>query len=137
MRDLGAMLYALTRAVMEAEVPVLRGHDIEMWDYAVLSGLEPGAAPTQSQLAAEVGRDKTRLIPILDRLETRGLLRRDPDPADRRNRVVTLTDAGRDLLAACRASIRDLEEELLAEVGVAEREALRSTLSRLTKSLDV
>lgn len=137
MRDLGAMLYALARAVIEAEVPVLSGHDIEMWDYAVLSGLEPGAAPTQSQLAAAVGRDKTRLIPILDRLESRGLLRRDPDPADRRNRVVTLTAAGRDLLAACRASIRVLEEELLAELEPAEREMLRSTLSRLTKSLDV
>lgn len=137
MRDLGAMLYALARAVIEAEVPVLSGHDIEMWDYAVLSGLEPGAAPTQSQLAAAVGRDKTRLIPILDRLESRGLLRRDPDPADRRNRVVTLTAAGRDLLVACRASIRVLEEELLAELEPAEREMLRSTLSRLTKSLDV
>lgn len=131
------MLYALTRAVMDAEVPVLRDHDMEMWDYAVLSGLEPGAAPTQSQLAAEVGRDKTRLIPILDRLEARGLLRRDPDPADRRNRVVTLTDAGRDLLAACRASIRALEEELLADLEVTERAALRTTLSRLTKSLDL
>jgi DNA-binding MarR family transcriptional regulator len=137
MRDLGAMLYALARAVIEAEVPVLTGHDIEMWDYAVLGGLEPGAAPTQAQLAAAVGRDKTRLIPILDRLESRGLLRRDPDPADRRNRVVTLTAAGRDLLAACRASIRQLENELLADLEPAEQEALRSSLSRLTKSLDV
>src|ERR671930_1240732 len=102
-RDLGAMLYALTRVVVDAEVPVLSRHDVDMWEYVVLGGLEHGPAPTQSQLAAAVGRDKTRLIPILDRLEARGLLRRAPDPDDRRNRIVSLTDDGRELLAACRA----------------------------------
>jgi DNA-binding MarR family transcriptional regulator len=134
-RDLGALLYALTRVVIDAEVPVLRDHGVEMWDYAVLGGLEGGAAPTQSQLAVAVGRDKTRLIPILDRLEARGLLRRTPDPADRRNKVVALTSAGRDLLAACRASIRALEDDLLAELAPAERVALLATLERVAVSM--
>jgi DNA-binding MarR family transcriptional regulator len=134
-RDLGAMLYALTRVVLDAEVPVLRRHDVEMWEYVVLGGLEHGPAPTQSQLAAAVGRDKTRLIPILDRLEARGLLRRAPDPDDRRNRIVSLTDEGRELLAACRASIREMESELLADLEPAERTALLATLERLVAAI--
>jgi DNA-binding MarR family transcriptional regulator len=129
--DLGASLHALTRAVLAREVPVLHAHEVEMWEYVVLGGLESGPAPTQSQLAVAVGRDKTRLIPILDGLEARGLLLRTPDPADRRNRVVALTDAGRSLLTACRASVRTLEDELLADLAPRERATFRNALERL------
>lgn len=129
--DLGAMLHRLTRVVAEAEVPVLRGHGLEMWDYAVLGGLADGPAPTQGQLAGAVGRDQTRLIPILDRLEARGLLERRPDRRDRRNRVVSLTGAGADLLAACRISVRALEDDLLATLAPERRAALLAALDEL------
>lgn len=129
--DLGAVFARLTRMMIEAETPVLRAHDVEMWDYAVLSALEEGAAPTQSELAVAVGRDKTRLIPILDRLEVRGLLGRTPDPADRRNRVVALTDDGRDLVRSCRAGIRAVEAEVLAAIDPEERAVFVAVLDRL------
>jgi DNA-binding MarR family transcriptional regulator len=129
--DLGAAFARLTRMMIEAETPVLRAHDVEMWDYAVLSALEEGAAPTQSELAAAVGRDKTRLIPILDRLEARGLLRRTPDPADRRNRVVALTDEGRELVRSCRAGIRGVEAEMLAAIDPEARAVFVAVLDRL------
>ncbi|WP_232662850.1 MarR family winged helix-turn-helix transcriptional regulator [Pseudonocardia sp. TRM90224] len=130
-RDLGEMLFVLARTVIEAEEPLLRGHGVEMWDYAVLSRLADGPASTQAELAAAVRRDKTRLIPILDRLEVRKLLLRSPDPADRRNRIVSLTDAGHELLAACKASIRQMEDELLADLGPQERATFVAALTRL------
>jgi DNA-binding MarR family transcriptional regulator len=129
--DLGAAFAWLARAMIKAEEPVLRAHDVEMWDYAVLATLEGGPAPTQSELAAAVGRDKTRLIPILDRLEARGMLRRTADPADRRNRVVALTAAGRELVASCRAGIREVEAELLVSVDPDERATFVAVLDRL------
>lgn len=96
----------MLRVALAAEEPVLRAHGLEMWDYAVMGALEHGAAPTQSELATAVRRDKTRLLPILDRLEERGLVHRRVDLDDRRNRVVELTAAGRELLGACRRDIR-------------------------------
>jgi DNA-binding MarR family transcriptional regulator len=129
--DLGATFARLTRVMIEAETPVLRAHGVEMWDYAVLGALEEGAAPTQSELAAAVGRDKTRLIPILDRLESRGLLGRTPDPADRRNRVVALTEDGRAVVRSCRAGIREVEAEMLAAVDPGDRAVFVSVLERL------
>jgi len=130
--DLGASFARLTQAMIDAEGPILRAHDVEMWDYVVLSALEAAAAPTQSELAGAVHRDKTRLIPILDRLESRGLLSRTPDPADRRNRVVALTPEGRALLAACRVDIRAMEAEFLAAIPSAKREAFIEVLNDLT-----
>jgi DNA-binding MarR family transcriptional regulator len=125
------MLHRLSLSVIDAEVPVLRGHGLEMWDYVVLGALEHSAAPTQAQLAAVVRRDQTRLIPILDRLEAQGLLVRISDQRDRRNRVVSLTEQGKSLLAACRASIRELEEELLGELEPEQRAILLSALEQL------
>jgi len=132
--DLGVILHRLTSAVAQRELPLLRAHQIEMWDYVVLGGLEHDAAPTQAQLAAAVGRDKTRLIAILDRLEARGLLHRTPDPDDRRNRIVTLTNAGRTLLAACRRDIRAMEADLLSTLSAPDRAAFVRVLSRLAES---
>jgi DNA-binding MarR family transcriptional regulator len=133
--DLGAAFAWLARAMIKAEEPVLRAHRVEMWDYAVLVALERGPAPTQSELAAAVGRDKTRLIPILDRLEVRGLLRRTPDPADRRNRVVALTAAGRELVTSCRTAIREVEADLLAGLDPEERATFVSVLDRLADAV--
>jgi MarR family transcriptional regulator, organic hydroperoxide resistance regulator len=129
--DLGAAFGLLARAMLEAETPIFRAHDIEMWDYVVLSALESAAAPTQSELAAAAHRDKTRLIPILDRLESRRLLTRTPDPADRRNRVVALTDEGRTLLAACRTDIRAMESDFLAQVPESRRRTFVEVLDHL------
>jgi MarR family transcriptional regulator, organic hydroperoxide resistance regulator len=129
--DLGALLARLVRRVLDAETPLLAAHDVEMWDYAVLSALRSGPAQTQARLAAAIGRDKTRLIGSLDRLEGRGLVRREPDPTDRRNRVVTLTPEGRALLGRCRADVRAMEEDLLAGIPEPDRAAFLRTLARV------
>jgi DNA-binding MarR family transcriptional regulator len=127
-RDLGDLLGSLVRVVIERETPLLAERGLDMWDYVVLARLVDGAAPTQAQLAAAVRRDKTRLIPILDRLEGRGLLDRTPDPADRRNRIVALTAEGQAVLADCRAAVAAMEDELLAGLDPDDAATLRRLL---------
>jgi DNA-binding MarR family transcriptional regulator len=129
--DLGALLQRLLRVVLERETALLTRHDVEMWEYMVLAALQHGPAPTQNQLAALVGRDKTRLIGTLDGLQARRLVERNPDPRDRRNRVVSLTPAGRERVEACRADIRRMEADLLGAVGPDEAEVFVRVLSRL------
>jgi len=129
--DLGATFVRLGRALVAAEQPVLDELGIEMWDYVVLVALRHGPAHTQARLAAATGRDTTRLIPILDRLEARGLLRRTPDPADRRNRIVRLTDEGTELVTACQSAIRRMEARLLADLPSDERAAFIAQLERV------
>lgn len=135
--DLGAMFVRLGQAMVEAELPVLAGLGIEMWDYVVLAALRDGPAQSQARLAVATGRDKTRLIPILDRLEGRGLLRRDPDQADRRNRIVELAGPGRELVAECQSAIRRMERELLAELPEADRLSFVTQLERVSALLKV
>src|SRR6187399_1979003 len=112
--DLGALLARATRRLIDAERPLLDAHGLSMWAYVALTLLARDAAPTQLALAEQMGYDKTRLIKILDDLEAQGLITRRPDPADRRAKVVELTAAGHARHAATVASIRAMEEELLA-----------------------
>lgn len=133
--ELGYLLSRLVREVAAREEPILARAGLRMWDYAVLGALTENAAPTQAQLAAATGRDKTRLIGNLDELARLGLITREPDPADRRNRVVSLTAAGRRVLERCRADIRELEDDLLREVPADDRRAFERVLTGLVEPL--
>jgi DNA-binding MarR family transcriptional regulator len=129
--DLGALFTRISRRLIEAERPLLAAHGLTMWGYIALSHLAGGPAPTQLTLASAIGYDKTRLIGLLDDLERAGLVTREPDPGDRRARVIHITPAGRAVHAAAVADIRAMEDELLAALSAAERQTLLSVLPRL------
>ncbi|HEY0717730.1 MAG TPA: MarR family transcriptional regulator, partial [Streptosporangiaceae bacterium] len=82
------MIVPLGRALTRAEEPVLAAHGLTTWGYMVLLALAGRPARTQAALAAQIGADKTRLIPVLDGLQHHGLIERRPDPADRRARLL-------------------------------------------------
>jgi DNA-binding MarR family transcriptional regulator len=130
--DLAAMVVRLGRRLVAMEQPVLARHEISMWAYVVLTALRDRPMRAQAALAAGIGADKTRLIPILDDLQRRDLIEREPDPADRRVRLLGLTPEGRRLHEAVRAEIRAAEEQLLATLPEADRAGLLAGL----KSLD-
>ena len=62
--------------------------------YLVLAVAGQGEPKSQLALAQHLGVDRTAMTYLLDDLEAAGLVERRPDPADRRARRVTLTDAG-------------------------------------------
>ncbi|MFI2213757.1 MarR family winged helix-turn-helix transcriptional regulator [Streptomyces sp. NPDC020141] len=132
--DLAAMMVPLGRALMDAERPILDAHALSMWAYTVLLHLDETPIRTQAALAEAVRADKTRIIAVLDDLETRGLIRRLPDPGDRRVRLLSLTAEGRRLRDEVQSAVQDGEERLLAALSPRDRagfvEGLR-TLSAL------
>jgi DNA-binding MarR family transcriptional regulator len=126
-RDLAAMLQPLLRALVAAELPVLARQGISMWGYIVLNALDGGPARTQAVLAQAIGADKTRIIGVLDDLQEAGLITREPDPADRRARLLSITAAGHRIRAATQAEIQANENRVLNRLPAADRQAfLRS-----------
>ncbi|TMR08484.1 MarR family transcriptional regulator [Nonomuraea turkmeniaca] len=119
--DLGASLHHLVRSLVAAELPVLARHGISMWGYAVLGALCDSPVRTQAALAEAIGADKTRIIGTLDKLQEAGLIAREPDPADRRARLLSLTDAGRALYRSAQGEIQANEDRLLALLPAEDR----------------
>lgn len=69
-------------------------------DYEVLSTLveRPETTSTLHEQAAKMGWSRSRLSRHASRMETRGLIRRAPDPEDGRGCLLVLTQLGRDTL---------------------------------------
>jgi len=132
-RDLAAMVAPLARELIAAEEPVLAAHHVSMWGYIVLSALVEQPVRTQSALAQAIRADKSRIIGVLDELQEAGLIQRQPDPADRRVHLLSLTPAGSELRQSVQAGIRRNEEELLAQLPGADREAFLRSLQALDK----
>jgi DNA-binding MarR family transcriptional regulator len=74
------------------------------------------------------------MVGLLDGLEGKGLLARQPDPADRRRNVVVLTNAGRRALKEAKAASDRAERELLADLSATEARQLRALLTRVVAS---
>ncbi|MFI0357763.1 MarR family winged helix-turn-helix transcriptional regulator [Actinomadura sp. 9N407] len=129
--DLAAMMVRLGRALTAAELPVLRAHGLSMWAYVVLLALDEVPVRSQSALAEAIHADKTRIIGVLDDLQERGLIRRSPDPSDRRVRLLSLTPEGRRLRDEAQAGIRQREARLLDHLPPAERATFLQVLRDL------
>ena len=125
------MIVPLGRALMAAELPVLRAHDVSMWGYAVLLALGERPTRTQAALAAAIGADKTRIIEVLDELQDRGLIGRRRDPADRRAHLLSITPRGVRLRESVQRGIQQREERLLARLPPGDRAAFLRALQAL------
>jgi len=132
-RDLAAMAVPLARALVAAEEPILRAHEISMWGYIVLTALAEQPVRTQAALAQAIGADKSRIIADLDELQERGLIQRRPDAADRRVHLLSLTSAGSQVRQSVQSAIRRREEQILARLPPGDREAFLRSLQALSR----
>ena len=86
-----------------------------------------------TELAEYLGVTKQAAIKVVDEMEARGFLIRDPHPADRRATVLVLTPKG---LAVREAALREsgrMESELRADLGDADVDAMRRVLVRFAE----
>jgi len=78
-----------------ADLPGLAAEfDLSPAQCHVLHLIEPGRPIPMGQLAETLACDKSNVTGLVDRLESRGLLCRQPSPSDRRLKVLALTPAG-------------------------------------------
>jgi DNA-binding MarR family transcriptional regulator len=88
---------------------------------------------TQAALAQAIGADKSRIISDLDELQERGLIQRQPDAADRRVHLLSLTPAGSQVRQSVQSAIRRREEQILALLPPGDREAFLRSLQALSQ----
>lgn len=129
----------LARHLDRARRSAFAAHGLESWEFDVLSALRRQGPPYQlspgALLHATLVTSGT-MTNRIDRLASAGLVRRRPDPQDKRGVLVMLTDAGRDRVDAALTDLLGNEETLLAGLNPGEREALASLLRMLLAPFD-
>jgi len=109
---------------------------ISVADYLVLGVVRrsPSHRSAPTAICDMLGRTTGGMSLTLDRLEKAGLVRRLPDPDDRRRVVVEATDDGVALAKQVNAELHRWEDSLAADDH--ERDGLASTLARLTELIE-
>jgi len=128
MQSLLQAAHALEERVEEA----LSGVGLSSPKLSVLTRLVDAGDPTSlSELAARQCCVRSNMTQLIDRLESDGLVRRVPDPSDRRAVRAELTDEGRARQAQGAELVREVETDLLGRFSAGERALLAELLEGL------
>jgi DNA-binding MarR family transcriptional regulator len=127
-------LYAASRAVTNLYRPVLDALGLTYPQYLVMLVLWERGPALVKELGQALDLDSGTLSPLLKRLETAGLVRRQRCVEDERAVRVHLTDEG----SALRDRAAGVPRKLSGATGmrIAELEALRRNLARLTEEIN-
>jgi MarR family transcriptional regulator, organic hydroperoxide resistance regulator len=90
-------IYSANLAYGRAYKPILEELGLTYTQYIAIVALWEQDNQTVSGLGEQLFLESNTLTPILKKLETMGYLRRQRDPADERQVIISLTDAGRRL----------------------------------------
>jgi DNA-binding MarR family transcriptional regulator len=95
--------------------------------------LAASPAITQQALATALGTLPSRLVAIVDELESRGFLERRPHESDRRSYALHLTDKGKSTLQAVGRIAREHQQTLLEALSEEEQRTLSVLLQRVAE----
>ena len=129
--DLGWALGLLFRRYQKTAGEVLADVPGGPRGYQLLTLASQIGPRRQLTLAQELGIDRTVMTYLLDDLEAAGLVERQPDPGDRRARLIAVTDSGEATIDRVKSFLGDAEELLLGALTCEERIAFRSMLLRV------
>jgi DNA-binding MarR family transcriptional regulator len=90
----------------------------------------------QNVLAARMGISKQAVGQLLDEIEDAGFIYRTPDPADKRARLVRLTESGQQGLLVALQVMRDVEQQLRRAAVQTDVDALSGLLQTLMPGLE-
>lgn len=114
-------------------------HELDVWEFDVMSALRRAGAPYELSpglLVQETLSTSGTMTNRIDRLVARRFVRREADPADGRSVLVTLTDDGRIRVDAAITRLVDVEDDLLQALSRADRDRLAGLLRKLSLSFD-
>ncbi|MEE8600648.1 MarR family winged helix-turn-helix transcriptional regulator [Euzebya tangerina] len=129
----------LARVVQARLDQVFAAHDLEGWEFDVLATLMRSGEPhrlSAGDLHDAMMITSGTMTNRINRLEARGLVRRERNPDDGRQVLVALTAEGRRTVDAALVDHARNERDLLAGLTPEEQADLASLLRRLGTSID-
>ena len=131
------MVLALQRAThrtLHALSAALADLNLSAAEINALANLGEGGTLNIRQLSERTGTRASTLTGLLDRLENRGYVTRELDPADRRSFRLPLTEAGQAVATRVLTAIADLEREALSGLSGTQIAGYHAVLTALQEA---
>ncbi|MFD9726470.1 MarR family winged helix-turn-helix transcriptional regulator [Streptomyces sp. NPDC059072] len=133
-----SLLYLVKRTelVVRARLDeLLKPAGVTALQYTALTVLERHDGISAAQLARDSFVTAQSMADMVRTLEARGLIRREPNPANRRERLILLAEPGRRLLAEYAGPARRIEERMTSGLSPEQTEAFRAALNESWRAL--
>ncbi|HVA35859.1 MAG TPA: MarR family transcriptional regulator [Stellaceae bacterium] len=127
----GHLIRRLQQIAVALFMAETRTFDLTPLQYAALLGIRENPGCDQTTLANYVALDRSTIADVVERLESKALIRRKPGARDRRTKRLDLTPAGRKLVSAASSAVGAVQEMILAPLKPAERVMFMDLLRRL------
>jgi DNA-binding MarR family transcriptional regulator len=114
---------------------LVRPSGITALQYTALTVLERHDGLSAAQLARDSFVTAQSIADLVRSLESRGLIRRERNPRNRRELLILLTTEGRELLGRYAGPVRELEERMVSDLTTHQTEQLRQALSKAWRAL--
>ena len=108
----------------------LAGFDITSVQYAAMVAIASQPGIDATRLSELIAFDRATLGGVLDRLETKGLITRQPSRQDRRIKTVTLTGDGSALLDTVKGRVLAAQAEMMQPLSETERKQFIALLKK-------
>jgi MarR family transcriptional regulator for hemolysin len=122
----------LVRTAFDARLAVL---DLNLTQASLISYVAEFGRTSQTRLADRLSIGRAAIGSVVDQLQKRGLVERQPNPADRRVWLVAVTPAGRELATEVARIDEVLRADLRRGIGREERQALAWVMTRLQQNV--
>jgi DNA-binding MarR family transcriptional regulator len=135
--SVGFMLSTLGHAISRRFFRALEPLELHPREFAVLRAVKANDGQSQQALAEQLRIPPSRIVAIVDELESRGLVERRADPSDRRVRMLYVTNRGETMLHDAFNLVVQHEREISDALTTKERTQLLELLTRISASLDL
>jgi DNA-binding MarR family transcriptional regulator len=129
----GKISAAINRTFLRAFAQ--EGIEITTEQWSILACLWKQDNVTQQALCQLTSKDKPSMTRLIDNLEKRQLVRRMPDINDRRNNLIHLTDAGKDLQQSTTLVVQAVANKTLYDISEEELDISRQVLKKIMRNL--
>lgn len=130
--DLNAAPGHLIRRAHQISVAVFNAHlasaDVTPVQFAILNALLDSPGIDQTALAKRVAFDPATSGSVIGRLESKGWVARRADETDRRRKLLVLTPAGLEALAAMQVDVTRVQTDILSPLSTQEQAQLMHLL---------
>lgn len=97
----------------------------------ILFQLSVNEKMTMGDLSEKINRDKSTTTVLVRKLEKEGFITGDPDPADKRSRIIYLTEKGKQFNSTARQLSKELLDTFYKDFSEEEKENFFHTLLRI------
>jgi len=136
LRNPGHYLSRIVRGLSRIGDARLRDLGFATAQLPVLAALQNGEQLSQTELARWAKVEQPTMAQMLARMERDGLVKREPDPHDRRSSLISLTDEALARLPAGRAVLRQGNTEITSGLSSEEVDTLVSLLKRVLSNIE-